>query len=423
MRTPTHHRTLAAIGVLAMLMAACTGADEGAEASGSDEADGGSADSSGADPDPSDWDAVLAEADGQTVNWFMFGGDAGLNAHVTGIVTELAAEEGVTVNQVRIEDTVEAMNAVLGEQQAGVDQDGSVDLIWVNGENFRTGKQADLWFCDWAEDLPNAELIPWEDPAINADFGTPVDGCEAPWNRAQSIVVYDGEEFPDGFASMADLFEWIQANPGRFTHSAPPDFTGAMTVRTMLYGFLEGYEELTVEYDEATFDEVTGGFWDFANELKTNFWREGETFPQTHAEVVDLFANDQIDVYLTYEVAEVVRNVQDGVYPDTVRGDVFTEGGNIGNTNYVGIPYNSPNKAGAMVLANVLQSVEAQVDKAAFAYYPVVDPARTDDPTAFDVEAEVVPPFAELAEGAVPEISGAWISAIDEAWQQRVLQQ
>ncbi|MGI9119493.1 MAG: hypothetical protein ACR2G7_05125 [Acidimicrobiales bacterium] len=61
-------------------------------------------------------------------------------------------------------DTVEALNKVIGEKQAGRNDDGSVDLIWINGENFATGKQADLWYCGYVESLPNAKYVDFSDP-------------------------------------------------------------------------------------------------------------------------------------------------------------------------------------------------------------------------------------------------------------------
>ena len=50
---------------------------------------------------------------------------------------------------------VDAVNTVLGEQQAGQNDNGAIDMIWINGENFKTAKQADLLLCDWAKALPN----------------------------------------------------------------------------------------------------------------------------------------------------------------------------------------------------------------------------------------------------------------------------
>lgn len=402
------HRTLPALAAVALFAAACGGGSDGGDAAG---------------PDPGDWDAVLEEADGQTVNWFMFGGDENLNEHVNGIVSDMAAESGVTVEQVRINDTVEAVNTVLGEKQAGETENGSVDLIWINGENFATGIQADLWFCDWAEQLPNAELVPWDDATINTDFGTPVNGCEAPWNRAQSIVVYDTEVVPDGFASVDDLLTWAEENPGRFAYPAPPDFTGSMVVRTLLYGFAGGADEIPAEFSDEAFEEATDGFFAHLNDVEANLWRGGETYPQSQQEVIDLFANDQIDVYLTYEISEVVTNVDNGTYPDSTFGAPFSDGGSIGNTNYVTIPFNSPDKAGAMVVANVLQSVEAQLEKSQIGFAPVIDVTRTDQPDAFNIDSEAVPGYDQLLSNSAPELPSDWVSAIEEGWTTEVLQQ
>ena len=131
-----------------------------------------------------DWEAVLAQADGQSVNWYMYGGDDALNAFVEGEVSDRLAALGVTLNQVRITDTADAVNKVLGEQQAGRTSGGAVDAIWVNGESFVTGNQADLWRCDCAQDHPNAQYADLESPAVATDFGVPTDGCEAAWQQA-----------------------------------------------------------------------------------------------------------------------------------------------------------------------------------------------------------------------------------------------
>jgi putative spermidine/putrescine transport system substrate-binding protein len=91
---------------------------------------------------PDSFQAVLEAAKGQTVDWYMYGGDDRLNGYVNGYVKDRLAELDITLNQVKINDTAEAVNKVLGEKTAGKDEDGSVDLIWINGENFATLKQA-----------------------------------------------------------------------------------------------------------------------------------------------------------------------------------------------------------------------------------------------------------------------------------------
>jgi len=111
------------------------------------------------------WADVLARAKGQTVNWYMYGGDDTLNTFVTGYLAPKLADLGVTLKQVKITDTADAINKVLGERQAGKTSDGSVDAIWVNGTNFATGVQAKLWSCGWPATLPNATYINFDNPA------------------------------------------------------------------------------------------------------------------------------------------------------------------------------------------------------------------------------------------------------------------
>ncbi|WP_216698894.1 hypothetical protein [Arthrobacter sp. H20] len=87
---------------------------------------------SGASVEPAEnfgtFDEVLAAAQGQTVDLWMFGGDAKGNAYVDDILAPAAQDQGVTLRRVPIADTPDALNRVLSELQAGRG-DGSVDLI------------------------------------------------------------------------------------------------------------------------------------------------------------------------------------------------------------------------------------------------------------------------------------------------------
>ncbi|MEM8755465.1 MAG: ABC transporter substrate-binding protein, partial [Pseudomonadota bacterium] len=76
--------------------------------------------------------------------------------------------------RIGLSDTAEAVNLVLSETQAGVREEGSVDLVWINGENFRTMKQGGLVFCGYPDTLPNNRYVDWSDPSIANDFGVPV---------------------------------------------------------------------------------------------------------------------------------------------------------------------------------------------------------------------------------------------------------
>jgi putative spermidine/putrescine transport system substrate-binding protein len=351
--------------------------------------------------DASHWSEVLAAAKGQTVNWYLWGGDDGLNSYVTGWVSARAAELGVTVHEVKITDTVDAVNKILGETQAGRTSDGSVDLVWVNGENFATGMQAKLWSCGWPSRLPSARYVKLSDPAIANDFGRPVQDCEAAWNATRSALVYDSAHVGAAdVTSLAAFQRWVQAHPGRFTYPAPPDFTGSMVVRTFAYDQAGGYQSLQGAFDQARYTALAPRLWQRLNGLRPSLWRKGDTYPASQEAVAKLFADGEIDAYFTYGVGGLGKQVTDGRLPATTRTAVFS-GGSIGNANFLAIPRNSPHQAAAMVLADLLQSPAAQYEKKVNppGYDPAIDTTRAGD---FAARFAAIPvPSAELSAAAL----------------------
>ena len=379
-----------------------------------------------AQDETADWESVLAEANGQTVNFYMWSGSDAINAYVDDFVAGKASELGISLNRVPA-DAAEVVQKVLGEKEAGRDEDGSVDLIWINGENFKTGKQAGLWYCDWAEGLPSRQYVDGESAAILNDFGTPVDGCESPYGHAQFAFVYDSAKVEDPPASMAELLEWIEANPGMFTYPAPPDFTGSVFVRHVLYHANGGYDSLLGEFDQAKFDEVSAKTWEILNGIEPSLWRGGETYPQSKEELDNLFSNGEVAMTMTYGPGEVGGLVERGIFPETTREFVFDEG-TIGNNHFVTIPYNSPNKAGAMVVADILLSPEGQLEKAdpnVWGDYPVIDINKTDIAAEFKaipVPESVLSPDA-LAQNTNPELVAEYVTETEKGWTENVLQQ
>jgi putative spermidine/putrescine transport system substrate-binding protein len=90
------------------------------------------------------FEQIAAAARGQTVNWHMWGGSDAINAYVNGYVAEqLKAQYDITLKQVPVTDIAETVNKLLAEKQAGKLEGGSVDLMWINGENFRTLKEGE----------------------------------------------------------------------------------------------------------------------------------------------------------------------------------------------------------------------------------------------------------------------------------------
>jgi putative spermidine/putrescine transport system substrate-binding protein len=370
-----------------------------------------------------DWPAIVEAARGGEVNWFLWGGADSINSYVSDYLGGILQRDyGITLNRVPLADTAEAVNLVLAEKEAGNHDAGAVDLIWINGENFRTMKTAGLVWCGYLDSLPNNALVDWSDPAIANDFGVPVDGCEVPWSRAQFALAHDSATLPDPPRSMPALLDWIRANPGRFTYPAPPDFTGSVFVRHVFYHAAGGAERLMGDFDPARFDAAAARTWSILNDIESDLWRQGATYPTTLTQLNELFANGEVALTFNYDPSQFGLAVDAGIYPDTVRSYGLTDG-TIGNTSYTAIPFNATNKAAALVLQNLLLSPEAQLHKArpeVWGASPAIEIDRL--PEAVRAAFEALPrhpsvvPAEDLAKSALPELQADWISAIEQGW-------
>ena len=82
---------------------------------------------------------------------------------------------------VKLTDTSEAVARVVAEKAAGRDSGGSVDLIWINGENFRAMRQQALLYGPFAADLPNFRYVDTKGkPTTLVDFTIPTEGLREP---------------------------------------------------------------------------------------------------------------------------------------------------------------------------------------------------------------------------------------------------
>ncbi|HEX4569267.1 MAG TPA: ABC transporter substrate-binding protein, partial [Dongiaceae bacterium] len=159
-----------------------------------------------ADPAPASWSQALAQARGETVYFNAWGGDPKINAFIAWAAERLQADYGVTLRQVKLSDTGEAVARVLAEKTAGRSDGGSVDLIWINGANFAAMKRQGLLFGPFTQMTPSYRLVDVAGKSTTAvDFTVPVEGLEAPWGMAQIVFIYDTARVANPPRSMAAL--------------------------------------------------------------------------------------------------------------------------------------------------------------------------------------------------------------------------
>lgn len=317
-----------------------------------------------ADPDPAQWDAVVAAAKGQTVNWYAWGGETKINDYIAWAGDTVLSRYGVTLKQVKVTDTAEVVTRLLAEKTAGRTEGGAVDLIWINGANFATLKKNGFLFGPFADKLPNFAFADTEGKAVlTQDFTIPVEGFESPWGTAQLTFMHDSAKTPTPPRNLAALADWVKANPGRFTYPQPPDFIGSTFLKQILVTFAPNKAALGREVTEDAFAAAATPVFAYLDGIHEHLWRQGRAFPQNVAALRTLFADGETDIAFTFNPGDASTAIEKGEVPATVRS--FTlEGGTIGNAHFVAIPANASAKAGAMVVANFLLSAEAQARKA-----------------------------------------------------------
>ncbi|MCF3932230.1 ABC transporter substrate-binding protein [Acuticoccus sp. M5D2P5] len=372
-------------------------------------------------PPLGDWPAIEAAARGQAVHWYAWGGETHINDYIAWVGEVVSERYGINLVQVKVADTAEAVARVLAETVAGKTDGGAVDLVWINGENFVAMKDNGLLLAEpWAEALPNRALVDLSryGAPILTDFAVPVDGQQSPWGRAQLVYLYDEGKTPQPPRSLEELIRFAAAHPGRFTYPQPPNFLGTSFLKQILLDTVPDPARLQEPAGADAEALVRNALLPVLERLHPHLWRSGKAFPQGVAELRRLFADGEILLALTFNPSDAQTAIRAGTLPPTTRVTTFADG-SLGNVHFVAIPANANAKAGALVVANVLLSPEAQARKA--------DPAIWGDPTVLDIDGlpgETRALFAGEAAVDAPTLSephASWTEIIETVWAEEYL--
>lgn len=371
------------------------------------------------------FDELKEAAKGSTVTFYGWGGDDVLNKWLDDVFAPQMKEKyDITMERVPM-DIDQILSQLSGEIQAG-EENGSIDMIWINGENFQSAKENDMLFGPFVEKLPNYDqYIDTESEDVLYDFAYPIEGYEAPYGKAQFVMIKDSAVAEETPKSAEELLEFAKKYKGKITYPALPDFTGSVFVRNIIYE-LCGYEQfMDMEADKETVKEAIEPALEYLRELNPYLWNGGKTFPDASTTLSNMFSDGELIMYMTYGAYDAAVGIENGSYPDTVETFIFDKG-TIGNTNFMAIAKNSGNKAGAMVAINEMMSPEIQADRYdAMKVLPVVsyDKLSDEQQEAFDSVdlGKGVLPQEELLAKRLPEMPAELVPIIEEIWQEEVV--
>ncbi len=361
------------------------------------------------------WQTLQQQAQGQTVWFNAWGGDPAVNRYLDWVSGEMKTHYAINLKIVRLADAADAVKRIQTEARAGRTAKGSVDLLWVNGENFRTLKEAGLLQTQWAQALPNWRYVDMQKP-VTEDFAVATEGAESPWGGAQLTFIARRGSTPTPPADPQALLAYAQQHPGKVSYPRPPDFTGTAFLEQMLLTLTEHPDALKKSPD-ADFAQVTAPLWAWLDALHPLLWREGKDFPPSPARMDALLASGSLNFSLTFNPAHAQQKVASGELPPDSYSFGFRNG-MLGNVHFVAIPLNASASAGAKVVANFLLSPQAQIRKA--------DPAVWGDPSVLDASklpADAAKALAAFTPAGLPPVlaepHAAWVNALEQEWLRR----
>lgn len=391
-----------------------------------------------------DWQAVEKQARAEgTVRWYHWGGSDQLNAWIDRVVKPGLAEKGIALETSRIASTRDAVDLVLAERQSGKNLgQGSVDLIWLNGDNFYTLKSQNALFGSFLAHLPNAANFELnrDDPRAQlnlSDFGVATDGQEVPWSGEQYVCYVDTNRLTrdDAPKSFDELYDWLKASPGRFTYVKPPSYIGNTFVQTVMYAH---------DPSGRGFDSFQGNIDTFTPELFASLTRPGfeylrklepyllggsgdannpgsPIYPANQQANQAMFNNGEVDMGCEFGLYLVDAQKKSGAFPKSAETLIFPQSGMIKNKNFLAIPVNSPNPAAALVMADFMSRVDIQISKLQEIGYPLgIDgwklSAADNAAIAAAAPSHHGVTAAQLAAHAVADTNASLVRVIEKIW-------
>lgn|GEM_PF-542786 len=386
------------------------------------------------------WQHLLDDATGTTVHFALRDGDPP-RAWVDDWVVDVAAGRyGIEVAPTYVEAPGDVVAQLAAEKAAAVgaseETTGTIDLLWIDDASFGALADGGLLYGPWTGYTPSRRYLDPKDGWLKRTFGRDVGENALAWGRTHFVLLHDPTRLPAPPPSWPALWSWIEANPGRFTYAAPPDPVGSAFVRQACIALAADASIFGRPYDAATAEAALAPCWTQLEAIAPMLRQQGRRYPRAQAEVDDLFAASEIDITMRYgppprpvdgggggDAAPEGRTAVERAAALAGARAFALEGGMLSRVHFLAIPFNAPNKQGAIVLANFLQDPEAQFAK--------LGPENWGDPTVIGPHlvpetwkatyAEVATPPNALAEDVVAaqrvaEPSPAWVEAIDAGW-------
>ena len=355
------------------------------------------------------WTDITDKAKGQTIYFHAWGGSQEVNRYIQWASSELKTQYDIVLKHVKVSDISKTTAKLVAEKTAGKDTHGSVDMVWINGENFKSMKDQQLLLGPFVSRLPNWKFVDKSLP-VDVDFSEPTEGLEAPWGVGQLVFIHDKTKLNNPPLSFSEMLSYAQASPKRLTYPKPPSFHGTSFLKALLIELTDNDQALALPVDTKTFPTITQALWSYLDSFHKVAWREGKQFPASSAETIQLLDDNQIDLAITFNPNAVYSAQANGKLTYNTAAYAMKQGA-LSNIHFLAIPWNSSSTEAAMVAINFLLSPKAQSKKG--------DTEVWGDPSV--LKKEYLSGSAKKSKHfrAISEPHPSWQTALEKAWFER----
>lgn len=369
------------------------------------------------------FEQIIKESKGTEVSIYMWGGSKEVNNYFDlFVIPQVKTRFDIRLNRVPIDDVKTVLQKI--ELEKNANKTGTVDIVWINGENFQIAKEKELLYGSFVSKLPNYNsFVDAKNPTNLLDFSESTDGLEAPFGRAQFVMVYDSLKVKNPPKNNEELFSWIKNNPNRFTYPTIPDFTASAFVRQLFLNSIGGIEN----FDKDTYKSELNKLVNRLNGIKPYMFKNGTYMPNNSALLDSLYANGSVDFTFSYNPSHALNKIKTSNFPKTSKTAIF-EGGTLSNTHFLSIPKTASNVEGAMVVINFLLSPIAQYEKAKNDVWgdgSVLDVTKLSEKMKSNFSNLSSHPSLigtiTLEKNQIPELDADFIEEIEKVWIKDVL--
>ena len=369
------------------------------------------------------YENIQKESKKTEVSIYMWGGSKEVNDYFDlFVIPQVKTNFDIKLNRVPIGDVKTVLQKI--ELENNSNKKGTIDIVWINGENFKIAKSKELLYGSFVSKLPNYNSFVDKKNSTNLlDFSEATEGLEAPFGRAQFVMVYDSKKVKNPPSTNDELFTWIKNNPNRFTYPTIPDFTASAFVRQLFLNSIGGSKN----FDKNTYENEFKKLSKKLNEIKPYMFKKGTYMPNNSALLDTLYANGSVDFTFSYNPSHALNKIKTSNFPKSSKTAIF-DGGTLANTHFLTIPKTASNVKGAMVVINFLLSPFAQYEKAKNDVWgdgTVLDMSKLSKEmknnfSNLSAHSSLID-SATLEKNQIPEISAKYIEEIEKIWVKDVL--